>query len=153
MAGNESPNVYRLGIAHLIRLAGSLVVALGILWLLATLLGAGSGLRIALAVLTVGCLLALVVLFVRPPYVLRLDEDGYAVRWVRGAGRSVAAWREVDNVTSRRVGDAKSMVFELKDGSTTIMPLTLLGTDALRAQQDVRERLNAAHGYRKLDRP
>jgi hypothetical protein len=153
MAETGAVSTYRLGVAHLIRVAGSLIVALGVIWLVGTLLGVGGPGRVVLAVLTLAVLIALVVAFARPPRVLTLDHSGYQVRWVRGAGRPRAAWREVAHVTTRGAGNAAMMQFELTDGESTTVPLTLLGADRLKAQREVHDRLNSARGYRKLDRP
>ena len=124
----EAASTYRLGVAHLVRIAGTFVIGLGVLWVVATLLGVGGARPGGLALLTIGVLVGLALAFARPPRILSLDETGYRVRWVRGAGRTRATWREVENVTSRQVGGTALMVVELKDGTTTTVPLTLLGT-------------------------
>jgi len=146
-------STYRLSAAHLLRLAGTLVIGLGVLWIIGTLVDIPGPLRAVLAGLTIVVLLTLMWVAVRPPRILTLDEVGYKVRWVRGAGRSSAAWREVEGVTNRRAGAVEVMVFELRDGTSTTLPLTLLGPAHLAAQREVHERLNTAHGYRRLDQP
>jgi len=146
-------STYRLGAAHLLRLAGTIVIGLGLLWIVGTFLAIPGPLRVVLAIVTIGVLVTLVVAAVRPPRILTMDEAGYRVRWVRGSGRASAAWREVEGVTNRRVGTAELMVVELRDGTSTTVPLTLLGPAHLAAQREVHERLNSAHGYRRLDQP
>lgn len=150
MAAHPGTTTYRLGFAHVLRLLGPAVIGLGVAWLLLAALGGGGVLRGLLALLTVVVVVAALVLLLRPPAVLRLSDDGYRITWIRGSGDPAASWGDVTGVGAQRVGDAMSLVFELADGRTSTLPLTLLGARNAEAQREVHDRLNTAHGYRRL---
>ncbi|MGI8433791.1 MAG: hypothetical protein ACR2LE_03510 [Nocardioidaceae bacterium] len=144
---------YRLGRANVLRVAGVGAAALGLCWVVTALMGLPSAGVVALAVLTGCLLLATAVLALWPPRVLDLDADGYRVRLVRGAGESQAQWRSVDSVETAPVGGALCLVVSLSGGRSSVIPLSLLGSRSAQAQREIHERLNAAHGYRRLDVP
>ncbi len=144
-------STYRLGTAHVLRVLGPLVIGLGFVWVVIAFTGLPDLVLVVLALVTVIVVAATAVLLLRPPRVLLLTAAGYRVSLVRGAGEPVAGWAQVESVDTRRVGDAVSLVISLEDGRSTVLPLTLLGLRHLEAQREVHERLNAAHGYRRLD--
>lgn len=143
-------STYRLSRAHVARAVGPLSLALGVSWLLMTLLEASAPVRLTWALGTAALVGLCVLLFLRPPAVLRLTSDGFRVGFVRGADAKQASWPDVASVETSPVSGAVSLVLSLHDGRTSIVPLSLLGDRQEVAQQDVHERLNTAHGYRRL---
>jgi len=131
---------YRLAPAYLLRPAGAVVVVLG----------AGQVVLALLGLLTVCVLATLTVAALRPPRLLRLSDEGYVVGRLRGAGVREAGWRTVEKVSTISVGPDRAVCFELVDGRRTVVPLALLGARQSAAQRDVRQRLDRAHGYRRL---
>lgn len=82
--------------------------------------------------------------------VVTLDDDGYRVRWVRGAGVRAAGWREVEDAVTADVGGIDCVVLRLKDGRTTSVPVAALAADRDAFVADVREHLRRAEGLRPL---
>lgn len=82
--------------------------------------------------------------------VVTLDDDGYRVRWVRGAGVRAAGWREVEDAVTADVGGIDCIVLRLKDGRTTSVPVAALAVDRDAFVADVREHLRRAEGLRPL---
>lgn len=148
-----SDSVYRLSRAHAMCLVAPVIIALGAVWLVCTLTGV---IEDALAVLLSGTAVVLAVasfFVLRPPRVLSLSDTGYRVGFVRGVGRGRASWLEVEGVETRPVGDALSLVLAAGDGSSSVVPLTLLGARRVEAERDIHDRLNRANGYRAFDQP
>jgi hypothetical protein len=85
--------------------------------------------------------------FFRRPVVLTLDDDGYRSRTRSTGGLFTGGWLDVEDV---RVAD-DVLVFSLVDGGEQHMPLAFFGRDKMRLLHDINERLNAAHGYRRLE--
>jgi hypothetical protein len=132
------------------RIIGPLVLVLGAAWVViavAEITGTPRGL---LALVTLVVVVAGLVALLRPPRVLTLTDEGYRVSLVRGAGVYRAAWTDVESVGTQTVGGALALVFSLKGGAHSAVPLTLLGQHNLAAQREVHQRLNDAHGYRRL---
>ncbi len=92
---------------------------------------------VLLAATTAGAALVLL----RPPWVVRLDDRGYRVRWVRSAGLRQAPWRDVADVGTRRVGVEPCVVLRLHDGRSTAVPVSLLAGDPGDFLDDVGRRL------------
>jgi hypothetical protein len=146
----RSSSTYRLSTAHLLRSLGALVIGLGALWVVVAVSGLTGVIRGLLALVTLVIVLLALVLLVRPPRVLELSADGYRISLVRGAGVARSAWTEVESVGTQTRGSALCLVFNLKGEATSTLPLSLLGTRNVEAQREVHERLNDAHGYRRL---
>ena len=60
--------------------------------------------------------------------VMRLDDAGYRVRFVRGAGVQQARWTDVEDVVATTVVGERCVVLRLRDGRTTTLPVRLLAT-------------------------
>ena len=102
-------------------------------WLSSPIVGA-----VAIAALGIGAVYA-----VRPPVVLRLDDDGYSSRVRFQSGRFVGQWRDVEEA-----GVVEGfLVMETKD-SQRAFPLRLVGGQRVQVLSAVNERLNDANGYR-----
>jgi hypothetical protein len=139
----------------MLRGMGVAVAAAGVGWLFVGLL-ALLGIDLSRQSLLILLALTLVVILASaarvrwPPRLLELTAEGYRVR-TRGGGARTARWRDVEAVDARTTKGGSFVVIQLAEGRRTVIPCRLLGERAVQAQLDIRERLNAAHGYRKLN--
>lgn len=148
------PSDYRLSRVLAARILGVLLTGLGVLFVLLTL-GVGlldlptgalaAGAVTALALLLVGSLVV-----TRGATVVRLDEVGYRVRLVRGAGVAAARWTDVEDVVATTVGGERCVVLRLRDGGTTTIPVRMIAADADSFVKDLQDHLNTGHGYRRI---
>ena len=99
---------------------------------------------VVVAVLATGYLLT------RKPWVVRLDEHGYQVRLVRGAGVRQARWKDVEDAVATTVAGEPCVVLRLRDGRTTTVPVRLLATHPDAFVTDLQGHLNRGHGYRRI---
>lgn len=115
------------------RLMGLALVGMALLLLvgmvLVALLDLPQDLMSVLVVLVVVGVFGLGFLLVRKWYVVRLDVDGYEVRFVRGAGTTKARWREVEDVVTTQVAGSDAVVLRLKDGRATTIPVAAVEGD------------------------
>ncbi|UYM07615.1 hypothetical protein [Solicola gregarius] len=148
--------VYRLDPRPGMRLFGLRFVLAAVLvvvaWLLAGVFDDGAGLAAAWVVGALAALLVVVsvLLLVRPPAVVRLDDEGYRLGRVPQGGVRKARWRDVSRATARDSLHGYALVIEVGDGTSTV-PLLLVAARANELQHEVNERLNRAHGYRRLE--
>lgn len=148
------PSDYRFSQALAARLMGLVLAAIGLLVFLLAL--AVAALSLPSAVLSTGVLLAVIgvagagFLLSRRGFVVRLDDTGYQVRFVRGAGVSRARWREVEDVVATKVAGDPCVVMRLKDGRSTTVPVGVLAGDGNAFVRDLRAHLNRGHGYRRI---
>jgi hypothetical protein len=84
---------------------------------------------------------------IRPPVILRLDEEAYFSRSRTTGGLFSGRWLDVEDVT---VAD-DVLVFRLVGGGEQRMPLAFFGRDKMRLLHDIHERLNTANGYRRFE--
>ncbi len=140
------------------RLLGAFLAAIGVVLVATAALVAlarwDASVLAGMAVLALAGMIVLGLALVRRRYVLRLDEHGYRLRFVRGAGVSAARWSEVEDLSTTTAqgsaGGADCVVLRLRDGRTTTIPVTLLAMDRERFVEELRRRLDSAHGYRRL---
>lgn len=148
------PSDYRLSAAVTVRILGAALVAAGLLVGLAAALVAlldGSGATtLAVAVVLWAAVAVLALLLLRLAPVVRLDEVGYRVRWVRGAGVREGRWKDVEDVVASTVGGARCVVLRHRDGRTTTIPVDLLAAEVETFVEDLRGHLNRGHGYRPV---
>lgn len=148
------PSDYRLSASVTVRILGAALVAAGLLVGLVAAVVAVAGwpgsvtLAAAVALWAVVAVLALLLLRLAP--VVRLDDVGYRVRWVRGAGVREARWKDVEDVVATTVQGARCVVLRHRDGRTTTVPVDLLSGTAESFVEDLRSHLNRGHGYRPL---
>lgn len=153
-ASPPKPSAYRLAPALVVRLMGAAMVTAGLLLVVLTVLVVA--LDLPTLVLSVGVVaLVLVVLAVgwllrRRAAVVRLDEAGYHVRWVRGAGVTHGRWKDVEDVLATTVAGERCVVLRRRDGSTTTIPVGILAGSADDFVRDLQQHLNRGHGYRPL---
>ncbi len=142
---------YRLAPALGARLLGSALVGLAVLVFAVTVVAALLGLSaVFVAVVSALGLAAVLVaghLLTRRAYVVRLGEEEYQVRMVRGAGVRSARWVEVENAVTATPRGIDCVVLHLRDGRTTTIPVQVLAADREEFIRDVR-----AHLERKLRR-
>jgi hypothetical protein len=149
---------YRFAAPFIVRMTGIGLVAVGVL----VLVWAGLALALSLpgAVLSAGLLVAVVLwllvlgglVVLRRGAVVRLDETGYRVRFVRGAGVRQARWKDVEDVTAPTVEGHRCVLLRLRDGRTTTLPVDVLAGSSDAFVQDLQQHLNRGHGYRRLPR-
>ncbi len=146
---------YHLSRSIAVRIFGVLLAALGILVVLLTL-GVGV-LDLPAAVLGAGMVLVVLLLLgggmllTRGATVVRLDEAGYRVRLVRGAGVKQARWTDVEDVVATTVAGERCIVLRLRDGRTTTLPVRMLSSSSDAFVKDLQGHLNRGHGYRRIN--
>ena len=107
-------------------------------------------LLLALAVLPLAVVAAAALLVVRPPTVLRLDAEGFSVHLLRVVGARAGRWSQLRDVATSARASGPVLVLRHQDGDTTGVPLGLLDAARVDVERDVHDRLNAAHGYRRI---
>lgn len=147
---------YRLSPAFGARLVGLLVVCLAVLVFLATAVVAVLNLHtvvlVPVALVVVAVIFALGAVLRRTP-VVHLDDTGYRVRLVRGAGVRQAGWREVEDAVTASPRDIPCVVLRLVDGRTTTIPVGALDADREEFVRDLQAHLQRGQGLRPLDGP
>jgi hypothetical protein len=151
---DPAPRDYPLAQALRVRLLGVALAVVGLVVLVVALV-------VVVADLPVGVLTGLVVLVAtgvgvlafllgRRRYVVRLDDTGYRIRFVRGVGRGQARWTEVEDLTTAVVSGTRCVVLRLRDGGTSTVPVNLIEGDPEAFVDELQRRLDAGHGYRRL---
>lgn len=145
---------HRLAAPLAARVVGSALIGVAVLVLLATLLVAvlrwPAWVLLVVGLVAVVAVLATAVAVRRRP-LLSLAEDGYRVRWVRGAGVRSAAWTDVADAVTASPGGVDCVVLRLKDGRTTSIPVVAVAGDRDVLVTEVREHLRRGEGLRPLD--
>ena len=145
---------YALAPALRVRLWGAALVATGAV--IAALALAVLVADLPRSVVTIPILLGAVALVVlgaalaRRWYVVRLDDVGYRVRFVRGVGCPQARWTDVEDLTTAVRGGVRCVVLRLRDGSTSTVPVNLIAGDREEFVDELQRRLDSGHGYRRL---
>ena len=143
------PSVHRLAPAFTARLVGLafLLLALTTFAVTALVLAVGwpPDLIVAVLVLELAAVFAAAGWLRSRAYVVRLDDEGYSVRLVRGAGVKDGRWSEVSEAVAARPHDVPCLVLRRTDGTTTSIPVGLLATDKDAFAREVGARLSAAH--------
>ncbi len=132
---------------------GLFLAAVGTLVFLTAVLVGVLDLPIVVLTLVVGLALVGVLAagaLLRRAVVVRLDEVGYQVHLVRGAGVKRGRWKDVEDVVTGAVGEHPVVVLRLKDGRTTTVPVGLLAGSRDDFVRDVQDHCSRGHGYRKL---
>ena len=151
---------YRFSTPFAVRLTGLAFLLLGLAVLVLVALVAalslpGTTLTVGLAVagvLLVAGAVGLGLVATRRLAVVRLDEAGYRVRLVRGAGVRQARWAEVEDVVATTVAGTPCVVLRLRDGRTTSVPVAVIEGRTEDFVGDLRGHLDRGHGYRPLRR-
>ncbi|RHW25817.1 hypothetical protein D0Z08_17400 [Nocardioides immobilis] len=144
----SDPVDYRMSPLVVARFVGAYLILFAVLVLVGTLVVAAAGLGpdLLVVLLAVGLLglLGLAWWLRTQVSVVRLTETGYRVRMVRGAGVTEARWSEVEDAVATQPQAVACVVFRLKDGRSTIIPVDLLAADKDDFARDVRDHLSRA---------
>ena len=145
---------YRFAPALLVRSLGALLVLLGVVVVVVAVLVSAADLPGAvLTVTVVVAVLAVVVaatMLRRVVPLVRFDDDGFRLRFLRGAGVKQGRWREVEDAVTAQIGGQQCVVLRLRDGRTSTIPVGVLDVDPNAFVADLRARLDTGHGYRRL---
>jgi len=148
---------YRFSGSFVVRLLGLGLAAVGVvvvvLVALAALLSPPAAVLATVVVAAVVAVLALGLVAMRRPVVVRFDQRGYQVRWVRGAGVRQAEWKQVEDATATVLGGERCVVLRLRDGRTTTVPVGILAGRPDDFVRDLQQHLDTGHGYRRVPRP
>jgi hypothetical protein len=140
---------YRLATGLGARLVGRSLVTLGVLVIVATLVGLVTSAGWVLPAVVAGVGLVAVSLWawwlLRRAQALRLTDEGYAVRLLAGVGVPAAPWSLVDEVVAASPAGERCLVLRLTDGRLTRLPMAALAADPDVVAHDVRRRLRDAH--------
>jgi hypothetical protein len=146
------PSDYRFSGPLVLRLLGLGLAGVGalvlVLVVLAALLDLPSALLDAAVLAGAVGVVSLGLVATRGPVVVRLDEAGYRIRFVRGAGVRQGTWKDVEDVTTATVAGERCVVLRLRDGRTSTVPVGLLAGRTEDFVEDLRDHLNRGHGYR-----
>ena len=145
---------YGLAPAIRARLLGTFLAAIGVVVLLGAVVVSLAGLPVGvlsgLVVLAVVAVGALAAALGPRRYVVRLDDVGYRVRFVRGVGRSGARWTDVLDLTTAVISGEPCVVLRLRDGGSSTVPVAMIEGDREEFVDELQRRLDAGHGYRRL---
>ena len=104
----QVPSDYRLSAPMTVRILGVALVAAGLLVgavaVVAAALGWSGTVTVLVAVVLWVAVAVLALLLLRLAPVVRLDDVGYRIRWVRGAGVREGRWKDVEDVVATTVG-------------------------------------------------
>lgn len=147
---------YRLAPALAARLMGMGLVLVSVVVFALSILAAvfGLPLEFLVAVAGIGLLMAAGSAWwlMRNAVVFHAGEEGYRVRFVRGAGAHEARWVEVEDAVTMHVRDAACLVLRLRDGRTTTIPVEVLAIDREQFVREVQDHLQRGHGLPPLKR-
>ena len=140
---------YRFSQPLLVRFVGALLVLIGgAVFAVAALVGL---LGLSLDVLSATVALALVAVVAlgflgrRVAVLVRLDDTGYRVRYLRKAGVKQARWTDLEDVVTGFASDQPVVVLRLRDGRTTTIPVSLLAGSPEDFVRDVAEHAKRAN--------
>ncbi len=75
---------------------------------------------------------------------VRLDDAGYRIRFLRDLGPRTGAWAEVREAVAASPGGVPCLLLHRHDGQDTVVPVSLIDVDRDRFAEDVVARLQAA---------
>lgn len=139
------PSDYRLNPRVSARLLGFSLVLWGLLVFAATaivVLFAAPAWVLTVAV--VACLAGVFTtgfVLTRTSYVVRLTEDGYRVRFVRGVGTDRGRWSEVEDAVTDTIAGSPCVVLKRRDGTRTTIPVEMLAVDREQFVRDLQQHL------------
>jgi hypothetical protein len=143
---------YLLAPAAAARFVGGAVVGLAVLLFAGTALVAIAGLSpdilVVLCVVGLGGVLTMGWYLRSRAWLLRCTDDGYRVRFVRGAGVTEARWSMVEDAATTTRHDVACIVLRLRDGGSTTIPVGVLAVDKDQFVRELQARLQRASGLR-----
>lgn len=145
---------YRFAPALTARLMGLTLVGLAVVVLAGTMAALLLDLpSIALLVLVILVLVAIWLTARRlrgREFAVRLTDEGYQVRHIRGAGVESARWKDVEDAVTTTAHGSPCLVLRLRNGTTTTIPVEALAVDRDEFVRDVQGRLRGGEGLRPL---
>lgn len=151
---NAAVTSYRLSARVRLRILGSVLAVAGLLVALAATLVAVLSLPGQVLSITLVLGVALVVVsglgVARAAPMVSLDDTGYRVRYLRGAGVVQARWIQVEDVVTATVAGDDCVVLRLRDGRSTTVPVAVLDVPREDFVRDLAEHLHRGHGYRPV---
>lgn len=145
---------FRLAPAIGVRFVGAAFVTIAVVVFVLTFVAAAVKLPfiwvLGLAALAVLGAVALGVALRQVPAV-RMDEDGYAVHWLRGAGVRRAPWADVEEANTASQGGVDCVVIRLRDDRTTTIPMVALAVPRDEFVSVLRDQLKRARPTRPLE--
>ena len=146
------PSDYRLHPALAARLLGVGLLLNAVLVVVGTVVIAVLHLSTAFITVLVALVLAVVLggIALGRTVVVHLDDDGYRVRFVRGAGVRQARWVQVEEAVAADVVGSPCVVLRLQDGRTTTIPVDAIAGDRTMLVRDIQEHLQRGHGIRQI---
>lgn len=144
---SSTPQIYRPHRALVARVLGTGILVLALLVIAATVvltvIGAPEWVLVFLVLIYIAAFVAMATWAVRTVWIVRLDEVGYRVRFVRGAGVRSAAWADVADLAATVPRGIPCLELTLTGGGATVIPVEVLDGDREQFVRDVRERLRA----------
>ncbi|MFW6773426.1 hypothetical protein ACOACO_04010 [Nocardioides sp. CPCC 205120] len=145
---------YRPAPALVARLMGLALAGLGVVLLVLLLVAWLLDLPLGYAVLPAAVLLfvlgAVGLHLLTRATVLRFTDQGYRLRFVRGAGVTRARWADVEDAVTTHVAGSPCIVLRLRDGGSTTIPVDVLAGDREELIHVVQAALDRGHGLRRL---
>ncbi len=142
---STDPSDYRLAPPLIARFVGLyLVVLAGVVFGATAVVAAADLPSVSLVGLLVAGLMGLFVVawWLRSRVtVAHLDETGYRVSMVRGAGVKEGRWIDVEDAVTAAVRGFPCVVIRRRDGGTTTIPVQALAADADDFARDIQDRL------------
>ena len=149
-------SVYRVRRAYFARALGRACVAAAGTLLVATVCltlsapGWVTALSIVLTTVALVVVALAAVSVMLPPTLLQLDQDGFRAARRYSSGPRQGLWGGVQSAASQQGPDGRVLMIQHLDGGLTAVPLSVADATATRVEEDVRQRLNQAHGYRPM---
>ncbi|MDT9593237.1 hypothetical protein RDV89_09170 [Nocardioides zeae] len=144
----------RIAPAFAARILGFAVVALGlailVLVVVATLADLSAGVTVVVAAVGLFAIGVTGLYLVNRAVALRITDQGYRLRYVRGAGVTRARWGDVEDAVTTYVADAPCVVLRLRDGGSTTIPVEILAIDRERLVAVLQEALERGSGLKRL---
>jgi len=145
---------FRLAPAIGVRFVGAAFVSIAVVVFVLTFVAAAVKVPfiwvLGLAALAVLGAVALGVALRQVPAV-RMDEDGYAVHWLRGSGVRHAAWGDVEEANTASQGGVDCVLIRLRDDRTTTIPMVALAVPRDEFVSVLRDHLKRARPTRPLE--
>lgn len=145
---------FRLAPAIGVRFVGAAFVSIAVVVFVLTFVAAAAKVPfvwvLGLAALAVLATVGLGVALRRLPAV-RMDDEGYAVHWLRGVGVRRAAWSEVEEANTASQDGVDCVVIQLSDGRSTTIPMLALAVLRDEFVSALRDQLKTARPTRPLE--
>jgi hypothetical protein len=145
---------FRLAPAIGVRFVGAAFVAIAALVFVLTFVAVAARVPfiwvLGLAALAVLAAVGLGVALRRVPAV-RMDDEGYAVHWLRGSGVRRASWAQVEEANTAAQDGVDCVVIQLVDDRTTTIPMLALAVPRDEFVTALRDQLKRARPTRPLE--